>query len=321
MVNKVTPDTMLSASRLPAVLGLSKWSNPNDELEYSINALKGLERPDIGNEAMAWGNTLEPIVLAEAAKRLLVTELVTEHETAYYHDSLPLCCSLDGTAVGRGQVIVSDPANGIWVIGQDSITLDGMGVIEAKVTSVEAEDAPALYRGPIQLQAQMDIVKATWGCIAVLYKASEMRLFLFAPHQGTLDRIAAATIDFQSRLDNWKETGSVDFYAPASGERWPDTRGLYPADDNVITLDSSEAAELAERIANNKLNLKITEQDIASDEERLKELMGTNTKAIAGGFTINWPVRSYKAQPEKVSPAKEAYSVRQSTLTIKETKA
>jgi hypothetical protein len=32
MVNKVTPDTMLSASRLPGVLGLSKWSNPNDEL-------------------------------------------------------------------------------------------------------------------------------------------------------------------------------------------------------------------------------------------------------------------------------------------------
>jgi len=320
MVNKVTPDTQLSASRLPAVLGLSKWSNPNDELEFSINALKGLERPDIGNEAMAWGNLLEPTVLAEAAKRLLVTELVTQHDSAYYHDTLPLCCSLDGTAVGRGQVVVSDPANGIWVIGQDSIVLDGMGVIEAKVTSVEAEDAPALYRGPIQLQAQMDIVKATWGCIAVLYKASEMRLFLFAPHQGTLDRIAAATIDFQSRLDNWKETGSIDFYAPADGERWPDTRGLYPVDDKVVTLDSHEAIELAERIANNKLNLKITEQDIASDEDRLKELMGTNTKAICGGFTINWPVRSYKAQPEKKSPAKEAYSIRQSTLIIKETR-
>jgi predicted phage-related endonuclease len=311
---------MLSASRLPAVLGLSKWSNPNDELEYSINALKGLERPDIGNEAMAWGNTLEPIVLAEAAKRLLLQNLWTEHEIPYFHPTLPLCCSLDGTAGGRGQVVVNDPANGIFVIGQDSITLDGMGVIEAKVTSVDPEDAPALYRGPIQLQAQMDIVKATWGCIAVLYKASELRLFLFAMHQPTLDRIAAATIDFQSRLDNWKETGSVDFYPPASGERWPDTRGLYPADDNVITLDSMEAAELAERIANNKLGLKITEQEIASDEERLKELMGTNIKAIAGGFTINWPVRSYKAQPEKVSPAKEAYSVRQSTLTIKETK-
>ena len=320
MVNKVTPDTMLSASRLPAVLGLSKWSNPNDELEFSINALKGLERPDIGNEAMAWGNTLEPIVLAEAAKRLLLQNLWTEHEIPYYHPTLPLCCSLDGTAGGRGQVIVNDPANGIFVIGQDSITLDGMGVIEAKVTSVDPEDAPALYRGPIQLQAQMDIVKATWGCIAVLYKASELRLFLFAMHQPTLDRIAAATIDFQSRLDNWKETGSVDYYPPASGERWPDTRGLYPANDNVITLDSTEAAELAERIANNKLNLKIAEQDIASDEERLKELMGINTKAIAGGFTINWPVRSYKAQPEKTSPAKEAYSIRQSTLIIKETK-
>lgn len=319
MVNKVTPDTMLSASRLPAVLGLSKWSNPNDELEYSINALKGLERPDIGNEAMAWGNTLEPIVLAEAAKRLLLTELVTEHETAYYHDSLPLCCSLDGTAIGRGQVIVSDPANGIWVIGQDSITLDGMGVIEAKVTSVEPEDAPALYRGPIQLQAQMDIVKAKWGCIAVLYKASEMRLFLFAPHQGTLDLIAAATIDFQSRLDNWKETGSVDYYPPASGERWVETRGLFPLSEKVITLGEVEK-NLAESIVQDKYQIKLLEQQVSDQETSLKELLGSSTQAIAGNYTITWPIRSYKAQPEKTSPAKEAYSIRQSTLIIKETR-
>jgi predicted phage-related endonuclease len=250
---------------------------------------------------------------------LLVTELVTEHETAYYHDSLPLCCSLDGTAVGRGQVVVSDPANGIWVIGQDSITLDGMGVIEAKVTSVDPEDAPALYRGPIQLQAQMDIVKATWGCIAVLYKASELRLFLFAMHQPTLDRIAAATIDFQSRLDNWKETGSVDYYPPADGERWVETRGLFPLSEEVITLGEVEK-NLAESIVQDKRQIKLLEQAVTDHETTLKELLGTSTQATAGNYSITWPVRSYKAQPEKTSPAKEAYSIRQSTLIIKETR-
>jgi hypothetical protein len=65
MVNKVTPDTMMSASRLPSIMGLSKYQTPNDELEFSINALKGLDRPDIGNESMAWGNTLEPVILAK----------------------------------------------------------------------------------------------------------------------------------------------------------------------------------------------------------------------------------------------------------------
>jgi hypothetical protein len=41
-------------------------------------------------------------------------------------------------------------------------------------------------------------------------------------------------------------------------------------------------------------------------------------KAKAGPFHIKWPMRHYKAQPERVVPAKEGYSVRQSTLSIKE---
>jgi hypothetical protein len=225
MVNKVTPDTMMSASRLPSIMGLSKYQTPNDELEYSINALKGLERPDIGNESMAWGNTLEPVILVEAAKRLQLTDLVTEHETAYYHDELPLCCSLDGTAHGLGQVFTTDTEAGIYVIGQDSIQLDGMGVIEAKLTAMDAEDIPPLFRGPIQLQAQMDIVKAKWGCLATLYRGTQLRLFLFAPHQGTLNRIRDVTLDFQLRLEHWKKSGSIDYYPPADGEKWPDSRG------------------------------------------------------------------------------------------------
>ena len=58
MVSKVTPDTMMSASRLPGLMGLSKYQTPNDELLYSINALKGEPRPDITNEAMVWGNVM-----------------------------------------------------------------------------------------------------------------------------------------------------------------------------------------------------------------------------------------------------------------------
>jgi len=318
MVNKVTPDTMMSASRLPSIMGLSKYQTPNDELEFSINALRGLERPDIGNESMAWGNTLEPIILAEAAKRLQLFDLVTDHDKAFFHDELPLCCSLDGSAYSLGQVVTTDIEAGIYVIGQDSIQLDGMGVIEAKLTGMDAEDIPPLWRGPIQLQAQMDIVKAKWGCLATLYRGTQLRLFLFAPHQGTLNRIRDVTLDFQLRLENWKQTGSVDYYPPQEGERWPDTRGMYPADEEVIELDG-EALELAQRITDSKVTLKITEQEIAADEEELKVLMKESTIAKVGNFIIKWPVRSYKSQPEKVVPAKEAYSIRQSSLTIKET--
>jgi len=318
MVNKVTPDTMMSASRLPSIMGLSKYQTPNDELEYSINALKGLERPDIGNESMAWGNTLEPVILSEAAKRLELTDLQTEHKKAYYHDELPLCCSLDGTAYGSGHVVTTDTEAGIYVIGQDSIQLNGMGVIEAKLTAMDAEEIPPLFRGPIQLQAQMDIVKAKWGCLATLYRGTQLRLFLFAPHQGTLDRIKQVTLDFQMRIEHWKKSGSIDYYPPADGERWPESRGMYPVEEDAIELDG-EALELAQRITDAKVTLKMTEQEIASDEEQLKSLMKDFTIAKVGNFVIKWPVRSFKYQPEKIVHAKEAYSIRQSTLTIKET--
>lgn len=320
MVNKVTPDTMLSASRIPSVMGLSRYNTPNDELEYSLRALRGEDRPDIGNESMDWGNQMEPLILKEAAKRLLLTDLVIDHDKAFFHDSLPLCCSLDGSAEGRGQIIVTDPDAGIYVVGQDSITLDGLGVIEAKLTAMEPEDMPPLWRGPIQLQAQMDIMKVKWGAIATLYKGTQLRIFLFAPHQATVDRIAEVATDFQERLQNWLETGEVNYYPPQDGEKWPEHRGQYPAEDAAIALDA-EAAELAQRIVDNKTSLKVLEQDIAGDEERIKELMGKSTKGIAGKYTISWPTRSYKAQPEKIVPAKEAYTIRQSTLTIKEAKA
>ena len=320
MVNKVTPDEMLSASRLPAVMGLSRYQTPNDELEYSIRALNGQERPDIGNEAMEWGNEMEPLVLRKAATRLQLVDLVTEHPTARFHDSLPLCCSLDGTGDGRGQVITSDPEAGIYVIGQDSITLDGIGVLEAKCTSMDAEDSPPLWRGPIQLQAQMDIIQARWGAVCTLYRGNTLRIFLFAPHQATVERIAAVAKDFQGRLDNWKETGEVNYYPPADGEQWPAHRGDYPAKDETVTL-TDEVAILADRIIHERAAIKESEAIISDAEKQLKEVMGEATKAVAGRYNISWPTRSYKAQPEKVVPAKPAYIIRQSNLTIKEAKA
>ncbi len=319
MVNKVTPDTMLSASRLPAVMGFSRYQTPNDELEYSIRAIRGQERPDIGNEAMGWGNQLEPLILKETAKRLLLTDLDSEHDTAFFHDELPLCCSLDGSAMGRGQVIVTDPDAGIYVVGQDSITLDGLGVLEAKLTAMEPEDVPPLWRGPLQLQAQMDILKVRWGAIATLYKGTMLRIFLFAPHAGTLDRIAAATTDFQRRLDLFKQDGTIDYYPPADGEAWPDARGPYPANEETIKL-SDEAGRLAGKIMACRATIKQAEGEITDAEKQLKDLMGDATRALAGGYSIAWPTRSYKAQPAKTVPAKEAYTVRQSTLTIKEAK-
>lgn len=317
MVSKVTPDTMLSASRLPAVMGLSRYRSPNEELDYSIRAIRGEEREDIGNEAMAWGNQLEPLILATAAERLQLTDLVTEHPEAKFHAELPLCCSLDGTADGRGQLITSDPDKGIYVVGQDSITLDGVGVLEAKLTAVAPEEMPALYRGPVQLQAQMDIIQAKWGAVCVLYQGTELRVFLFAPHAQTLAGIAQVATEFQAKLEKFRANGEVDYYPPSSSK---DADRMFPAANEEVKQLDSYAEELARLIAAGKKKIKTINEDIEKAETELKTLLGNAARGIAGQFQISWPMRSYSATPQRIVPAKEAYSIRQSTLSIKEIK-
>jgi predicted phage-related endonuclease len=316
MSGKLTPDYMMSASRLPALLGLSRYQTPNDELQYSINASKGLPREDKQNEAMAWGDRLEQMILLETAKRLELLELSTEFDSAFFHPTLPLACSLDGWAHGRGQKIRTDMDAGIIVVGQDEIMLDGYGVLEAKLTAVEPEEMPALYRGPVQLQAQMDIMQARWGAVAVLYQGTVLRIFLFEPHKQTLETIKAAVLEFQNKLEKYKATGEIDYYPPANSK---DADRMYPAADEAAVVNlPGRAEQLADQILAANADIKEAEGKRSEAETELKAMLGQASKGTVGRFEIRWPMRSYKATPEKVVPAKDAYSIRQSTLSIKE---
>lgn len=82
-----------------------------------------------------------------------------------------------------------------------------------------------------------------------------------------------------------------------------------------------EVAGQASIIVDFKNRIKMLEKDIDQAEKKIKLAMGSATKAAGCGFTVSWPMRNYKAQPEKLVPAKDAYTIRQSTLTIKETDA
>jgi predicted phage-related endonuclease len=218
--------------------------------------------------------------------------------------------------MGTGQVLTTDVTKGIYVVGADSIVLDGMGVIEAKLTSNKPDDVPPLWRGPIQLQAQMDIVKAKWGCVATLYGGTELRLFLFMPHEDTLDAIDRVTTVFQKKLDFWKETGGIDYFPPQNSK---DADTMFPKafeELEPVPLGVG-ASKWAERILSNKETIAELTEEINEAEAELKNMMQTNGMAIAGQYQIKWGMRAFKAQPEKVVPAKDAYVVRQSTLTVK----
>jgi predicted phage-related endonuclease len=315
MAGKLTDDREMSASRLPGLMGFSKYSTPNDELQYSINAIDGKERPDIGNEAMAWGNTLEPVILEQAAKRLGIEEFNTNITVAYKHRTLALQCSLDGVGFGLGQEVFTDPDKGIFVVGQDSIVLDGPGVLEAKLTKTMPEETPHLARGPIQLQGQMLVTGHKWGAVCVLYQGIELRVFLFAPHDGTQTAIAQSVTEFQQKLDTYRETGAIDWYPPANSK---ELDRIFPsAIKDEIELPNT-VADLAKGIMENKAAIRAAEGSIEEAEKLIKQQLGQAEKGRVGNIVISWPMRNYKAAAERLVPAKEAYSVRQSTLSIKE---
>ena len=317
MVGKVTPDTMLSASHLPAVMGYSKYRSPNDELLATIEALNGIIPENITNEAMDWGNKTEEMILAEAANRLGISNLKTKHPEAYFHKLLPLACSLDATADGNGISIGGDPEKGIMVMDGDSILLEGTGILEAKLTSVAPEHSPALYRGPIQLQAQMDITGAKWGALAVLYRGTELRIFLFKPHSGTIRAITDATLDFQRRLDIWKVDRHIDYYPPVNSADANRTWGQ--ADEQTVSL-GGEFEEWARDIVEAKADIKQCESIIDDREAKIKAAMQTATRAEVGRWEVSWPVRNYQATQDRIVKGKAAYSVRLSSLTVKEKK-
>ena len=316
MAGKLTDDRSMSASRLPGLLGFSKYSTPNDELQYSLSAIDGKERPDIGNEAMAWGNTLEPVILTQAAARLGLVEFDTQINQAYSHDSVPISCSLDGIGIGNGQTIVTNTKEGIYVVGQESIKLDGPGVLEAKLTKTMPEDTPHLARGPIQLQGQMLITGHKWGAVCVLYQGIELRVFLFAVHYETQKEIIKASLEFQSKLDKYAKTGEIDWYPPASSK---ELDRIYPnaAGKEEIELPVN-VSDLAKGILENKAAIRAAEASIETAEMLIKSTLGQAERGRCGQYVISWPMRNFKAAPERIMPAKEAYTVRQSTLTIKE---
>jgi predicted phage-related endonuclease len=315
MAGKLTDDKEMSASRLPGLMGFSKYSTPNDELQFSINAIDGKERPDIGNEAMGWGNTLEPVILIEAAKRLGLTDFDTQIGQAYTHRSFALSCSLDGIGYGLGQEITTDPDKGLYVVGQDSIVLNGPGVLEAKLTKTMPEDVPHLARGPIQLQGQMLVTGHKWGAVCVLYQGIELRVFLFAPHYDTQKEIVKAVMAFEHKLQTYRDSGAIDWYPPETSK---ELDRIYPITATKEEVELDGVADYAQAIVNNKAAIRAAEAGIEEAEKKIKEALGQAERGRAGQYLISWPMRNYKAQAERLIPAKEPYSVRQSTLTIKE---
>ena len=319
-IGKLTDDAVMSCSRLPALMGLSGFSSPNDELRKSLNAVglkMSADTPAFYSEAASWGNEMEGLILRRLAGRLeLKCQLeVTERVE---HPTLPLQGSLDGILFGEGQRIHHDPSKGIYVVGADSIVLEGKGVAEAKLTSAMPSDEPAPYRGPLQVQGLMMCTGWKWAAIATLYRGTEMRIYLLSPDAAVQDKIAADVIDFQNRIDLFKKDGVTDWYPAMTANDAASTWRVGEDDLPPVTIEG-ENAEVARELIETRNAIKSLEKLADTLQAQIMEAIGNHTSAFVKYkddviAEIRWGMTP--ARKEYVVQARPAS--RAKTLRIKE---
>jgi len=314
MVGKVTTIQKMSASRLPNIMGFSPWSTPNDELDTTIRARKeGVHHYEIQvGEAADWGNEFEDQIIRTAARRLGLKKLKLDYPEAYVYKDI-LQASLDGGAMADNLVINTDPANNIYVMNQEgTITLDGKGVLEAKLTRVAPSDVPAPYRGPIQLQGQMLCTGAQWGVIAILYQGVNLYIYVYKADVEMQQKIILACSDFERRVRD------EDWYPAMSAAEAADMKGDVPED---VEMDADkELQEKIERLAHTRTELRSYEALASNLQLDIMNAMGEANICNAGQYKITWPLRRIKAKPAQTKeiPAVEERWERAKTLKMEE---
>lgn len=102
MVGKLTPDNMLSASRIAQLMGQSPYATQNELLSDMLMIDEGVTpRPIEQNELMQWGDIHEGAIIAEASRRLGLVDVEDDFAQAFFHDKLPMAASLDGMPQAR----------------------------------------------------------------------------------------------------------------------------------------------------------------------------------------------------------------------------
>lgn len=310
MVGKLSDDRLMSGSRIPTMYCWQyadghPFSTPNDELRKSIDAKNGIfEQRDLGEPGIV-GNLLEPALVESVSELLGIPEPELSPPVRAYKDG-SFQASLDGlTHVALPVTVFADDVVEIHG-GESSIEIKGPIPIECKVTSDFRRDEIPLYRGPIQLQAQMMVTDAEFGVLITLYRGIERHIVIYRRNPEIQDRILQICHDFRDRVE------SESMYKPVNVD---DASKTYPECSGAVEL--AEYDDRVERLLRLRQDAKDIENEIEALQTAIMQQMQDAEVATCGKYIVKWPVRHYKAQPEKVTPAKDARSVRLKTLQIK----
>ena len=314
MVGKLSDDRLMSGSRIPVLYSwlISKeghpYSTPNDELRKSIAAKHGETRDEMEHSEPAYcGNLFEPTIVEDVCEHMGLPQPELTPSVFHSEDG-SWQCSLDGLVTLPSPTTVR--ADDVVEISgdQSEICIEGHIPIEVKTTQSPYTGQIPEYRGPIQLQMQMMAVNARFGILATVHHGNHRHYKIVKADPVIQQQIGDLCLDFRDRVAD--ET----FYAPVNVDDCSKTH----TGGHTDPVELHSVADDVERLVRLRQDAKDIENEIESLQTKIMSEMQDNEVAKVGQYTVKWPTRHYKAQPEKVTPAKDARTIRLRTLQIKD---
>ena len=308
---KVTDDTKyVTCSRLPILLGCAHPMAPtkNEYLQEVLDKKSGdwVEPQQLNYSKYTdhFEDAIRNIILSEHPSLQVWEKL--DREKPLINKKAALGGSLDDILYTKEPVTLQDAATG------EDFTIQGACIFEYKTTGLRIDELP-LYQGPVQVQGQM-LCSNVNQAVVVRFKWNDkwqLEFFNIKRNVEIQKKISTVCNDFMKR------TKTKEFYEP---ETDTDMQIAYPqvkAEEPVDFNDDEEFAYAFNKLEEGHQLQKDATALIDAATIVLKDKLKENKSGKYKSAIVVWDQRHYKAQPEKIVPAKEAYTIRSKKLKIK----
>ena len=307
-IGKITRDDFCTHSLVPYLFDAGHFKSKQEVLNDCIRARHGESIRTPQTLRQRTGDVLEKPLIQECMKRLGIDKYEDRVTEKVVHPLLPLEGSLDGIAYPSQLTVKEDANNGIWTLDSSEVYLDGDTPIEVKCTSIYPDDIPPDWLGVLQLKAAMSTTQANAGILIILYQSTDLRIYVIPKDYEFEKELADKVIDFNRRIDQ------EDYYTPQVTN---DAHIKYPNANDETKILSEETSELLKQHEQTKEMIASLKEVNEKIQAHIMDEMGNASIGRTGDWIVQWKMRKYKAQPEKIVPPKDAYEIRSKTLTIK----
>jgi len=310
-IGKITRDDFPTHSLVPYIFDVGHYKTKQEVLNDCIRARHGENIRTPQTLRQRTGDVLEKPLIQECMKRLGIDKYNDKVTEKVVHPLIPLEGSLDGMAYPSELTIKPDAENGIATLDSSEVFIDGATPIEVKCTSIFPDDVPPDWLGVLQLKAAIATTQARAGILIILYQSTDLRIYVIPKDYIFEQELIKRVCDFNRRIDE------EDYYTP---QVTSDAYIKYPNAEDETKILSEETSQLLKQHEQTKemiVSLKAVNEKI---QAQIMDEMGNASVGRTGEWIVQWKMRKYKAQPERVVPAKDAYEIRSKTLTIKKGK-